>query len=277
MDDSKLVNVNLVDITDCDLYIDEESNEMIDEESNEMIDEESNEMIDENVLKNISWADSVEQELSTSMDTRIFMNDQKNEYTINIDNVISSKIECLPDINIMEYQTIIINNLRKEIKSTDDKISEQLDINTLLLKLTWLKETSKYLSDKLGLTIVLHNDNDPTTLSRSSYKFCDNNFECQYNYNIKKHYGCYARHYVHNLVNADIIALLNYIIGNKTNLSQIVVSEIRKSINTISFVIGHMYEELKNAQTFNFFNSKDNHIERNPKKKKNKKVLVQTS
>ena len=147
MDDSKLVNVNLVDITDCDLYIDEESNEMIDEESNEMIDEESNEMIDEesnemideNVLKNISWADSVEQELSTSMDTRIFMNDQKNEYTINIDNVISSKIECLPDINIMEYQTIIINNLRKEIKSTDDKISEQLDINTLLLKLTWLK------------------------------------------------------------------------------------------------------------------------------------------
>jgi len=119
MDDSKLVNVNLVDITDCDLYIDEESNEMI----------------DENVLKNISWADSVEQELSTSMDTRMFMNDQKNEYTINIDNVISGKIDCLTDINIMEYQTIIINNLRKEIKTTDDKIYEQLDINTLLLKL----------------------------------------------------------------------------------------------------------------------------------------------
>ena len=94
------------------------------------------------------------------------------------------------------------------------------------------------------------------------------------NYNIKKHCGCYARHFVHNLVNADIVALLEYINMNKTNFSPIIIGEIRKSINTISFVIGHMYEELKNAQTFNFFNSKNNHIERNPKKK-NKKIIIQ--
>lgn len=260
MDDSKLVNVNLVNITDCDLYIDEEPNETI----------------DENILKNISWADSVEQELSSSLDTRIFMNEQKNECTININNVISEKIDCLTDINIMEYQTIIVNNLRKDIKAYDDKITENLDIDNLLLKLNWLKETSKYLSDKLGLTIIHHKNDDLAILSRSSYKFCDNNFECQYNYNIKKHYGCYARHYVHNLVNADIVALLAYINANKANLSQAIIEEIRKSINTISFVIGHMYEELKNAQTFNFFNSKNNHIERNPKKKKNKKLINQT-
>lgn len=258
MDDSKLVNVNLLNITDCDMYIDEDSNDTI----------------DENVLKNISWADSVEQELSSSMDIKVFSNEQKNECNINIENVIYGKIDSLTDINIMDYQTIIINNLRKEIKAVDDKIAEHLDINNLILKLNWLKETSKYLSDKLGQTIVLHKDNDPTILSRSSYKFCNNNFECQYNYNIKKHCGCYARHFVHNLVNADIVALLEYINMNKTNFSPIIIGEIRKSINTISFVIGHMYEELKNAQTFNFFNSKNNHIERNPKKK-NKKIIIQ--
>lgn len=259
MDDSKFVNVNLSYITDCDLYIDEEQNETT----------------DENVLKNISWADSVEQELSSSMDTRIFINDQKSGCTLNIDNVISGKIDCLTDISIMEYQTIIINNLRKDVKAFDDKNMDNLDVENLLLKLNWLKETSKYLSDKLGLTIVHHKDTEPTILFRSSYKFCDNNFECQYNYNTKKHYGCYARHYVHNLVNSDIIALLNYITSNRTNLNQIIIGEIRKSINTISFVIGHMYEELKNAQTFNFFNSKNNHIERNPKKKKCKKIISQ--
>lgn len=258
MDSSKFINVNLVTITDCDLYIDDTDG-----------------INNEKALTNISWVDSVEQELSSSMGTKMFMSEHKDVCPINIDNVIFEKIDCLTDINIMEYQTIIINNLRKDIKMYDDKFNEKNNVDNLILKLNWLKETSEYLSNKLGLVIILHKDNDPTVLYRSSYKFCDNNFECQYNYNTKKHYGCYAKHYVHNLVNADVIALLNYIAGNDEIMSHSIVGEIRKSVNTISFVIGHMYEELKNAQTFNFFNSKNNHIERNPKKKKVRKLINQ--
>lgn len=251
------INVEFLDIIDHDLYIDNEQDEVA----------------DENMLKNISWAESVEQELSSSMDTKMFINDHKNECNIDIDNVITEKIDCLADINILEYQTIIINNLRKDFKVYDTNIIQNINVDNLILKLNWLKETSKYLSDKLGLNIIQHKNIDPNILYRSSYKFCDNNFECQYNYNTKKHYGCYARHYVHNLVNADLIALIEYITNHKINLTQQMIDEIRKSINTISYVIGHMYEELKNAQTFNFFNSKNNHIERNPKKKKVKKNI----
>lgn len=252
MDSSNLVNVKLVNINDSDMYIDEEQNEAT----------------DENVLKSLSWFDSVEQELSSSIDTKVFVNEQKTDCLLNANDLLSEKIDCLTDINIMEYQTIIVNNLRKEFKLYDDKVTDKIDTDNLLLKLNWLFETSKYLSDKLGLVIIQHKVTDPNILLRSSYKFCDNNFECEYNYNTKKHYGCFARHYVHNLVNADISALQHYIIHKKMILNDMAINEIKKSINTISFVIGHMYEELKNAQTFNFFNSKNIHIERNPKKKK---------
>ena len=261
MEDSRIINIE--NITDNDLYIDCDS-------------QEQNEIVNENSLKNISWVDSVEKELSSSIDTKIFTKNTTatNNKFIDVDNITHIKYIELSDINILEYQTVLINYLRKKLKSIE--VSD-IDIDDIISKLEWLVNTSKYLSEKLDLLTFHHKESSDNILSRSSYKFCTYNFECQYNYNIKKHCGCFARHYVHNLVNADIEALTKYIKYNKNNLQEHHINEIKKSINTISFVIGHMYDELQNAQKFNFFNISNTHIERTPKKKKFKKQTLVTN
>lgn len=252
----------ITDILDSELYIDDETQKT------------EKEAIDENSLKSISWVESVEQELSSggSSDTKTFVCSSLNKLTDKTDINNLLKFECneLTDLNTMEYQTLIINCLRKQIKTVDN---DKLNIDELLLKLNWLLEASKYLSEKLGLQTFQHKNNEENIISRSSYKFCNYNFECQFNYNLKKHCGCFAQHYVHNLVYADLEALKMYVVNNKQHIDEYKLDQIKKSINTISFVIGHMYDELKNAQKFNFFNTLNNHIERTPKKKQSKVKL----
>lgn len=223
--------------------------------------------LDESSLK-ISWIDSVEKELSSSIDTKTFLSKSGNR-KMDIDELINYNYDDLSDISILEYQTIILNGLKKEMKMIQ---IEDLKINDILMKIDWILETSKSLSEKVGLPIFEHKMINKNAILRSSYKFCNFNFECQYNYDVKKHSGCFAQHYVHNLVYADLDSLKKYILnGMPDNIN---IEEIRKSINTIAFVATHMYEELKNAQKFNFFNTKNSHVERKPNKKKNKGKLV---
>lgn len=245
------------EISDNEIYIDDEMQSTV------------GMYIDENSLKNISWVESVEQELSSSMDTKTFACcNEKNESiekNNDINALITIKYNELSDMNIMEYQTIIINYLRKQTKT---KEINKCNIDDVLLKINWLLESSKYLSERLGLPAFHHKTTDGNIVSRSSYKFCNYNFECQFNYNLKKHHGCFAQHYVHNLVSADLESLKLYVLHNKQTINMAKLEEIKKSINTVSFVIGHMYEELKNSHKFNFFNTNNNHVDRTPKKKK---------
>lgn len=96
---------------------------------------------------------------------------------------------------------------------------------------------------------------------RCSYKFCSYKDNCNYNYNNKNNILCYQDHYVHNMVSADLSILINYIkkrydyINNdknptdvKNNSETLIIhnKEILKTINTLSYVIGHMESELKN-------------------------------
>jgi len=57
---------------------------------------------------------------------------------------------------------------------------------------------------------------------------------------------CYQDHYVHNMVSADLKILMEYI-EQKYGDSKIVLhnKEILKTINTLSYVIGHMELELR--------------------------------
>merc|ERR1711991_124164 len=77
------------------------------------------------------------------------------------------------------------------------------------------------------------------SIPRSSYKFCHFKDSCVYNYDKDKN-GCYADHHVHNLVEADLEALLEYI---KNNYKENIINhnkEIIKCINTLCFVLKHM-------------------------------------
>ncbi len=87
---------------------------------------------------------------------------------------------------------------------------------------------------------------DELIISRCSYKFCSYQDNCSYNYNLKTKNLCYQDHYVHNMVSADLKILLEYIKQKNDNNNLILHNkEILKTINTLSFVIGHMESELR--------------------------------
>ena len=103
------------------------------------------------------------------------------------------------------------------------------------------------LRDRLNLQKIVHKvKNYNNYIPRCSYKFCNFKNECFYNYSQKTTNVCYQDHYVHNMVEADLIILKEYI-TLKFNENNLVVpnKEILKTINTLSFVIEHMYTELK--------------------------------
>ena len=91
------------------------------------------------------------------------------------------------------------------------------------------------------------NINLEENIPRCSYKFCKFKDSCSYNYNSKSKNVCYQDHYVHNMVSSDINILILYIKSRK-NFDRQYLShnkEILKSINTLSYVISHMENELK--------------------------------
>lgn len=108
-------------------------------------------------------------------------------------------------------------------------------------------------------------------IPRSSYKFCGYNYECGFNYNLKKK-GCFAQHYVHNMIYADVDATIKYLEKHKN--SNNFVSEVKKSLNTISYVINHMYEEFKNVSSISKSQMKNNVEKVHKKEKKHKKKCV---
>lgn len=126
--------------------------------------------------------------------------------------------------------------------------------------LTYLASTSTYFADKLGNTKAIGSNRrllsiDGNHISRCSYKFCVQTYCCHYNYpeNKKKKNtkGCYSDHFAHGKVYQDIISLQSYIrmIHDKSDSDLIVIrsnQEIIKCINTIAYVIKHMYDELWN-------------------------------
>jgi hypothetical protein len=133
------------------------------------------------------------------------------------------------------------------------------DFDLIIKCLEFLYNISTYLSKKLDLGIELSNnkkskadENSVTYIPRCSYKFCSYTYFCQFNYPDKpnnNNKGCYSDHYVHNKVAQDVYFLLKYIEKNFDSGNVVMIrsnQEVIKCINTIAYVIKHMYDELWN-------------------------------
>jgi len=134
-------------------------------------------------------------------------------------------------------------------------------------------QISNFLANRLKQKKIDHNNFVYNNgIPRCSYKFCNFKDSCIYNYNSNTKKLCYQDHYVHNMVSADIEILLEYINLNYKNNNLIQHNkEIQKSINTLSFVIGHMENELKSKCIYIEKDKWENfHVIRC---KKNKKLL----
>lgn len=251
-------------------------------------------------LIKISWSSLLEfkvdadKEISLSKSSSVSNVDSNDECVfkeknmINIDDIIKLEPRKLDDLKLLEYNTLISGFLRKNIKNHIDFLlrsnvcseienqneNDLFNWNKNIKYLGWISSSCFHLSKKLNLPLIKNNFNNKRTLiPRSSYKFCDHNYECEYNYDTK-HNGCYAQHYVYNNVYSDIESLLMYFrTDENNNYENINMKETKKCIDTISYVLNHMYEELKNIIYYN--NNKDIsklHIERKPKKKLKKKI-----
>lgn len=155
-----------------------------------------------------------------------------------------------PSLIIIQKELEIIKLLTKYMLQNNN-----LDYTFFLSCLNILYNLSEILRNKINQHEIIHDkhNNNLDNIIRCSYKFCSYKDNCNYNYNNKISIVCYQDHYVHNMVSADLLILINYIKYkyplNKNNNSETIIihnKEILKTINTLSFVIGHMESELKN-------------------------------
>jgi hypothetical protein len=231
-----------------------------------------------------SWADMVDTEISCYIENKLLTsssNDSINKNVgqvthnvmYNIGDIVSKNPENIDDMTLLEWQTYLSSHLKKYIKQcaelADKDKSIKLDYSLHISKFEWLARASRFLSDKLGLIVANHKVNNfdvqKGIISRSSYKFCEYNYDCQFNYK-EKYNGCYAQHFVHNLVCADVLAMIQYIKSINESNRDYNYDELVKCITTISYVIKHMYEELCNLQ-FHYGNIDGVHIEKSKVKK----------
>jgi len=168
--------------------------------------------------------------------------------------LLITDLKSLNDLELLEKEALIIIYINRYLLKT--KLTET-DKGFFIDLFKWIKNTSEYFTTKLNLNQISHSKRfkDEYLINRCSYKFCNYKDNCEFNYD-KKEKKCNSDHYVHNMVYADAESLINYLLNN--NLENVDHhNEMMKCINTLMFVINHMYNELKNK----IFYSKDKTIE----------------
>ena len=187
----------------------------------------------------------------------------------NDDDILQNKVEqiesdYLAKLKILEVECNNINSIENYKKNNSLEILQKelylikllkkysLQNNTLefdffIASLKFLYELSEILRLRIGQKEIIHDTkNANSSISRCSYKFCNYKDTCVYNYNTKSKSQCYQDHFVHRMVSADLLELIEYITNKFENQQQIIPNkEILKSINTLSFVINHMESELR--------------------------------
>jgi vacuolar-type H+-ATPase subunit I/STV1 len=175
------------------------------------------------------------------------INNQEDEYNNNINQVNNIIIDNFSEeyknklaLEILQKELSIIKLLSKYSLQTNN-----LDFSFVTKCLKLCLTLSEILRKKIGQKKIVIN-NQKNNIQRCSYKFCNFKENCTYNYGKKKNY-CYQDHFVHNMVSYDLDMLIKYI--NSYNFKNLkkndYLKEILKSINTLSYVINHMENELK--------------------------------
>ncbi len=162
---------------------------------------------------------------------------------------INQKYSDKNSLEIMQKEVEIIKLISKYSLQNN-----KLEYIFIITCLKYLHSLSEILRNRLNQQpINMNKNNINKNIIRCSYKFCNYKEDCAYNYNIgKKNNQCYQDHYVHNMVSHDVISLISYIENNyKTNSMILHNKEILKTINTLSFVIGHMEGELRAKCLYN--------------------------
>lgn len=210
-------------------------------------------------MDNLCWASVIEKDISDNIDNKILDNKLEDHIPSN-DEILNSNYEKLSHKIIINYQYIITNDIRTNIKSCIDNNSE-IDVDNYLVKFKWLYDVNNFLGNKMKLPDIPMKETSKDGISRSSYKFCEYSYDCEFNYpkniNSKKQKGCYKQHFVYNYLKTDIQSIIHYLENNE--LENINYNELMKCMNTILFVINKMKDEIENIQ-LKYGNKYDDYI-----------------
>lgn len=179
--------------------------------------------------------------------TQISKKDEKQKI---ITDFVNNKIkvenyEKIDDIELLEKAVMLAKNTKFQINKKFDS-NNQKNINMIIDILVILKNI--IFEIKIRNLQFVKIINKSSEISRNSYKFCQYGHMCRFNYTLNK--KCYAHHFVYDLVCQDINDILQYIKMNHED-KKIDQQEIKISINTITYVINHMYDELCNLKKEN--------------------------
>jgi hypothetical protein len=166
-----------------------------------------------------------------SLDTPTASSSTETLSNIEIMNIDYTKIS---DVKLLEYQSFIANKLKQYVSCTEIDIESK---SNMLNELKWLSKSSNYLAKKYNQKELSHSRKHYSNIPRNSYKFCNFGYTCKYNSNKQK---CYGQHFVFNLIKSDIDEVIYYL----ESIGDINMKEICISLNTISFVFNHMYDEM---------------------------------
>ena len=195
--------------------------------------------VENDLLFNNSWANIIENKINSSEDCcfksdpikLLKKNKELNILSINFNNIDLYNPDELSIYLNLEIQYELINLLKKNYDNDILKYKNYLE---------WLKKSSHSLLKNGKLNSIKKQNNDDYKILRSSYKFCDNMEKCKFYYDVGINSRCKYHHFVHNLINVDIINLIEHIENSK----ELNFIEIKKSLSTLMFVIEHMLSEL---------------------------------
>jgi hypothetical protein len=157
------------------------------------------------------------------------------------DELLKMDVKKVPSVPLLIHICKLAEDAKYYIKK-----NKSIDIEKTIGELELLECGITALQNKLGLeqtSHILPDGDELVLIPRSSYKFCDYNFRCEFNYGTKSK-GCRYQHFVYDLVNSDMDALKKHLLSCKKCDKSPNITEIIKCINTIAYVLNHMKDEL---------------------------------
>jgi len=167
-----------------------------------------------------------------------------------INGILSADFKSDNILHIIAKQNSVAGYLLKTFRTSK---SEDIIWSKFKPGLSWLLESSKHIIGKKSTFIQLFKTDK---IYRSSYKFCNKKDECDalYSHITKPGTCCNAKcngdHFVHNKLISDLTCLITIIEERK---DESISNDLRICLDTVNFVINHMYQELNN---FNIYYSK---------------------
>jgi hypothetical protein len=165
---------------------------------------------------------------------------QKINNDIDYDMIIKNDMTKNSDMEILNEISLVSKFIK--LKIIDYKNDYDKNIYSIILEyidhIIWIKDCIKILAERNNQDITKEIKYEDK-LQRNSYKFCEYGYDCKYAYNFKQ--KCFSQHYVYDLIYQDIMRLINHIRNDKIEKN---IQDIKISINTITYVITHMNEEI---------------------------------